>query len=104
MASILETLEREAGPDGQASAQVFLRKDIDRDRLESMIQEMVDEAVRRVGGSDDHPTIERVSRLAKSFSLVATPTIFSAIAATSEVVAILPSKIDDIYPKPTDDN
>ena len=50
-----------------------------------------------------YPTIERISRLAKSFSLTASPTIFSAIAAKPEVTSILPAKIDDIYPKPVDE-
>jgi len=37
-------------------------------------------------------------------NLIASPTIFSAITEMPEVKSILPSKIDDIYPKPKGDD
>ncbi len=102
LAAVLETLERTAGSDGQASAVVFLQNDVDRKTLDDTVADIVDEAILESGRTCEQPAIGKISRLAKSFSLTASPAIFSAIAERSEVKSILPSEIDDIYPKPSD--
>lgn len=100
--SVLEALERTAGPDGRASAVVFLNDDVDRKTFDVTVENLVRDALAESGLTCEQPTIERTSRLAKSFSLLASPALFSAIAKRPEVKSILPSEIDDIYPKPKD--
>lgn len=84
-------------------AVVFLQDDVDRKTLDDTVADIVDEAISESGRTTcEQPAIGKISRLAKSFSLTASPAIFSAIAERSEVKSILPSEIDDIYPKPSD--
>jgi hypothetical protein len=98
--SVLRTLRREAQRDGNASAQVFLQDAVDSDELEATIQALLGEATKLGGDPATRPTVEKISVLSKSFALMAPPSIFAALADLPEVKSILPSALDDIYPKP----
>ena len=97
--SVLGELREQAKQSGSAPAQVFLvGSEAD---VAEVAHRVVSEAATTARPGSKPPTIGRVSRLARSFSLTAEPSIFEALAQNPEVKSILPSVISDIYPKPT---
>jgi hypothetical protein len=98
---VLERLRSEASVSGSAAAQVFLKGDAAGVNLTETVQGLVDTAKAKAGSRKTRATIGMISPLSKSFSLTATPEIFETLARSSAVKAILPSSVDDIFPKPT---
>ena len=98
--NVLRLLRLQTATDGRVAAQIFLK---DLGDGSEPLTETASRLVRQAetAASDKSvSSIGRVSALAKSFSLTATPEVFSALAANSQVKTILPSAIDDVYPKP----
>ena len=92
---------REGGSDQPVSVQVFLSDDVPDGDVSSAVKKIVSdvESSARKGGLP--LKVGKVHQLAKSFSIEADPDIIAAIADQPGVKSILPSKVDDIYPKPT---
>jgi hypothetical protein len=95
---VLKGLREKAGPGGTVRALVFLAEDGDGD-LVKVIQRLVETAQSKAG-ERTAAAIGKVHRLAKSFSIETTPEVLAALAEQPGVRSILPSEIDDIYPKP----
>jgi hypothetical protein len=99
--AVLDQLREQAQASGTATAQVFLSPaEAGADIAETARTLVSDAAAGRERGSKA-PSIGRVSTLAKSFSLTADPALFAVLARHPKIKAILPSTIEDIYPKPT---
>lgn len=97
---VLETLRRQVRDGGPASAQVFMCETVPPDGLRGKVEEIVREVRSRGCASPDGVVIGRVHRLARSFSVRADPEFIAEIAKSKDVRAILPSRIDDVCPKP----
>ena len=89
---VLKRLRERVKSGEQVSAQVFLRDDVTADALSETVASLVESADAKLG---------KVHRLAKSFSVRGSPEALEQIARSSAVKSILPSEIEDIYPKPT---
>ncbi len=86
---------------GQAvAAQVFLSGGCESANLAQCAQKLVEAASARAN-TGTTPIVGRVSDLAKSFSLTASPEVFALLAKEARVTAILPEQIDDVFPRPT---
>ena len=99
---VLETLRRQAPPGQSASAQVFLHENVAAEEVMGKAQQIVGQATGQATGTARSAEIGKVHRMAKSFSVTAVPDVIAEIAKSDDVKAILPSKIDDIYPKPVE--
>jgi hypothetical protein len=97
---VLDELRAQARERGVVTAQVFLHDTFLHDAAGDLAQ-AARNLLAAAGASTDKASIGRVSNLAKSFSLTASPDVFAALARLPAVKAILPSQIDDVYPKPT---
>jgi len=98
--AVLAELRKQAQGSGTAAAQVFLVGSETGTDIADTVHSAVRDAARDAGSQSSPPSIGRISTLAKSFSLVAEPAVFSALARHPKVKSILPSAIEDIYPKP----
>lgn len=94
---VLKDLREKAGPSGTVRAQVFLSGDAGD--VGKAAHALV-EAARKRAGRRGAASIGKIHRLAKSFSIEASPDVLAAIADAPGVKSILPSEIEDIYPKP----
>ena len=99
--AVVDRLRAHAKGSEPVAAQVFLHGDEDGGNLSEVAHKLVDAAASAVSDESKKAAIGHVSRLAKSFSLTAHPDVFAALARDPAVKSILPSEIDDIYPKPT---
>ncbi|MEA2760167.1 MAG: hypothetical protein QOH65_2780 [Methylobacteriaceae bacterium] len=97
--SIREKLKRSASPGVGASAQVFLHESVPAGSLSEVLTRMVSAAEKKIGRSAS-VQVGKLHPLAKSASVTGDPDVIAAMASDSQVKAILPSVIDDIYPKP----
>jgi hypothetical protein len=97
--AVVERLRAQSKGSKPVAAQVFLSGDKAGGNLSELAQELVKAATSKAAGKDK-PAVGRVSNLAKSFSLTAHPDVFAALANDPAVKSILPSEIEDIYPKP----
>src|SRR5262245_47662036 len=95
---VVRDLRKKAGPSGTVRAQVFLSEDAGDD-LPKAAHDLV-QAARERAGARGAAVIGKVHRLAKSFSIEASADVLAAIAEEPDVKSILPSEIEDIYPKP----
>jgi hypothetical protein len=96
--SVVERLRAQSQGSKPVAAQVFLTGEKASGNLSELAQELVKTAASAAEGKV--AALGRVSNLAKSFSLTAHPDVFAALAKDPAVKSILPSEIDDIYPKP----
>jgi hypothetical protein len=96
---VREMLEQNAAGSGQASANVFFHDSVSADQLSDAAQQAVAQAAKRLG----RPATLKVGlvhRLAKSVSVKGDPALIAELSNLENVKAILPSEINDIYPKP----
>jgi len=100
MDTVIDELRARAKRGEAVAAQVFLHGTQAGDDLGEFAQKLVGAASAVHGGKAHKASIGRVSNLAKSFSLRADPEVFVRLAKEPSVKAILPSQIDDVYPKP----
>jgi hypothetical protein len=96
---VREMLEKNAASSGQASANVFFHDSVSADQLHDVAQQAITQAAKRLGRP---PSLKvgPVHRLAKSVSVKGDPSLIAELSNLENVKAILPSEIDDIYPKP----
>jgi hypothetical protein len=99
-ASVVARLRASAAPGKPVRAQVFLHDDVAADDLAAAVQNLVTTAEQKAGAQKTPVEVGKIHGLAKSFSITADPDVVAAIAEMPAVKAILPSEIDDIYPKP----
>ena len=97
--NVLAKLRAAAKPGQGVSAQVFLKDDVADDQVAAVVQDII-AAVKKQGGQKGPVELGKVHRMAKSFSITAHPDVMAAIANAPEVKTILPSEVEDIYPKP----
>ncbi len=104
IANVIEVLRKQARPNQPPTAQIFLDDSVEIDRvsMEELVQKIVEDAVLGLRGPMIGPQLGKLRYLAKSFSVTADPDVIAEIAKSPSVRSILPSKIDDIYPKPLD--
>src|SRR4051794_34491152 len=97
--TVVKQLRSQAGASDRVAAQGFLHEDQVSGDLSSTASKLVSEASTEadVKGA----SIGRVSTLAQSFSLIANPDVFAALAKHAAVKAILPEQIEDVFPRPT---
>jgi hypothetical protein len=93
-----QALERAASSNGQVSANVFFGEDVPAEDLTQAVERACAEAAAKTGGAK--PTVGKVRSLAKSVSVTGDPETIAALAEVKDVKAVLPSAIEDIYPKP----
>jgi hypothetical protein len=98
--TVIERLRAQSKGSKPVAAQVFLAGDKATGNLSELAQELVKAAASKTAGKPKPAAVGRVSDLAKSFSLTAHPDVFAALAKNPAVKSILPSEIEDIYPKP----
>jgi hypothetical protein len=100
MGAVIDKLRAQAKEGGAVAAQVFLHGAETEGDLAEAARKLVGAASTAGGDRARKASIGRVSNLAKSFSLTADPEVFACLAKEPSVKAILPSQIDDPYPKP----
>jgi hypothetical protein len=96
--TVVEQLRAQSQGSGSVAAQVFLHGDAGSEDLAKAARDLVDAASAKAKAQ---ASIGRVSNLAKSFSLTASPDVFAVLAKHPAVKAILPKHIEDSYPRPT---
>lgn len=94
-AQTLEDLRRQASAGLTPSAQVFVHESVSPADFESKVKELIDGS-----GLTEIVTIGSLHRLARSFSVQGSVDSIERIASSSDVQAVLPSQIEDIYPTP----
>jgi hypothetical protein len=95
--NVLKEPRAKAKPGEGVSVQVFLN--IADDQVPAVVQDIVGRVKDRVK-SKVPLALGKVHRLAKSFPVTADPETMAAIAASPAVKTILPSEIENIYPRP----
>jgi hypothetical protein len=93
---VLKRLRMKARAGRSVSAHVFLRDDVDD--VSAAVEGIVSKARKAAG--EAFVKVGKVHQLAKSFSIQADPEAVAAIADQPNVKGILPSEVDDVYPKP----
>src|SRR5947209_12319725 len=97
--SVRKKLASSASPGVGATAQVFLHESVPVGALSEVLKQMVSAAEKKIGRAAS-VRVGKVHPLAKSASVTGDPDVIAALASISQVKAVLPSVIDDIYPKP----
>jgi hypothetical protein len=82
-----------------ASANVFFHDSVPADALTDAAKKAIEQASKRVGRPGE-VTVGRVHRLAKSVSVRGDPDIIAELSNLDGVKSILPSQVEDIYPRP----
>lgn len=95
-ARTLEALRDQARSGRTPSAQVFVDESVPPADLDAKVRELVEGS-----GLADSVKVGPIHRLARSFSVEGSVDGIEAIASSAAVKAVLPSQIDDIYPKST---
>ncbi|MFL4971947.1 MAG: hypothetical protein ACJ8DQ_03015 [Xanthobacteraceae bacterium] len=90
---------RESGKGKPVQAHVFLSDDVPAEQLPDLARQMITAAKKKVG---EHAAAElgKIHGLAKSFSLKADVDTLSAVAKMPNIKAILPSEVEDVFPRP----
>jgi hypothetical protein len=86
--------------EGSVNAQVFFDESVSADYLPKAAERAITEAAARVGRSAC-VKVSRVHKLANSVSVIGDPDVIAELVTVSPVKTVLPSEIEDIYPKPT---
>jgi hypothetical protein len=97
---IRKKLELGAAGTGRVSANVFFRDTVSADQLSAAAHDAIEQAAKRLGCSAPDVSVGRVHRLAKSVSVNGDPALIAELSNAGTVKTILPSEINDIYPKP----
>jgi hypothetical protein len=97
---IRKMLELGAAAAGSVSANVFFKDAVSADELSAAADDAIKQAAKRLGRAAPDATVGRVHRLAKSVSVRGDPELIAELSNADTVKTILPSKIEDIYPKP----
>lgn len=98
--AVLKELLAQSRPGMGVSAQVFLSDNATSESVSAVAKRLIESTAMTPGSAAKKPVIGKVHELAKSFSVTAEPEFFESLTAKPEVKAILPSKMDDVYPAP----
>lgn len=100
-ARIREMLKKQASPDDGVAANVFFHASVPSAQLADLAKTAIDQAARRLKSSG---TVEigKIHQLAKSVSVKGDPDVIAEMLNQENVKSILPSQIEDIYPKPVE--
>lgn len=93
-ARTLESLRDQARSGRTPSAQVFVDESVPPGDLDAKVKELVEGS-----GLAEIVKIGPIHRLARSFSVEGSVDSIERIASSGAVKAVLPSQVDDIYPK-----
>ena len=91
---------KKTAAEGSVNAQVFFDESVSADYLPKAAERAITEAAARVGRSA-RVKVSRVHKLANSVSVIGDPDVIAELVTVSPVKTVLPSEIEDIYPKPT---
>jgi len=97
---IRKALENKAGVGGRVSANVFFHSKISADALNAAAQSAIKQVAKKLGRSASDVSVGRIHRLAKSVSVDGDPDFIAELSNIDDVKTILPSEVDDVYPKP----
>jgi hypothetical protein len=97
--SIRKMLKEKASPTEGVAANVFFHESVPSAQLAEVAQQAIEQAAKRVGRAA-RVKVGKVHQLAKSVSVKGDPDIIAELQNVAGVKSILPSEIDDIYPKP----
>lgn len=92
-------LQKKAAANGTASAQVFFQERVGADDLGLAIMQAIRNVTSRRSSQSDI-AIGRINRLSKSVAVRGDVDTIADLLNEQNVKAVLPSEIDDIYPKP----
>lgn len=95
---VLDKLRTQTKPGAAAKLHVFLKDGVAPDRLETVARDMLSAAKVKTGAVE--AALGSIHRLARSFSVEADLPTLEALASNKDVRAILPSEVEDVYPKP----
>jgi hypothetical protein len=96
--AVVRRLQADTPSGRPASAQFFL--DVPEEEVGAAARRLFDDAVANSGSMPVAPKLGKVRTLARSFSVEGDPQFLAELAKAAEVRDVLPSQIDDIYPKP----
>lgn len=96
---VRKQLKEQAKETGAVAAQVFFRDSISADRLSDTARTLIDAAAKRLGRRQA-VAVGKVHSLAKSVSVKGDPEVIAELGKAAEVRTVLPSSVDDVYPKP----
>jgi hypothetical protein len=91
--------QKAASSGGKVSANVFFDDSVPADELPQVAKRAIETAATRVGKAAK-VEIGPVHRLAKSVSVSGDPAVIAELGRLENVKTVLPSEVDDIYPKP----
>lgn len=97
---IRKKLKLGAKSTGTVSANVFFKDAVSADELPAAADHAIKQAAKRLGRAASDATVGRVHRLGKSVSVRGDPELIAELSNADTVKTILPSEIEDIYPKP----
>jgi hypothetical protein len=92
-------LKEKASPTEGVAANIFFGASVPGDQLADAAQQAIEAAAKRVGSSAQ-VKVGKVHQLAKSVSVKGDPDVIAELQNVAGVKSVLPSEIDDIYPKP----
>jgi hypothetical protein len=92
-------LRQKAAPGEGVAAQVFFDGSVPPDRLAETANAAMQQAAARTGRKPSL-RIGKVHPLANSVSVRGDPDLIADLMEHNQVTSVLPSEIDDIYPKP----
>lgn len=99
--SVKAQLQKKAAANGAASAQVFFQDRVGADDLGPAITQAIRNVTLRRSPQSDI-TVGRINRLSKSVAVKGDVDTIADLLHEQNVKAVLPSEIDDIYPKPVE--
>ncbi len=88
------------GKGSRISANLFLDDSVAAEDVERRMSELVAKANEVVTGKRAPVKIRRISKLAKSVALEADREMLEEICRSADVKTVLPTEIEDIYPRP----
>lgn len=97
--AVRRQLRRRTDGLGDVSAQIFFDDSIPADRLVEEARAAVNTASKRIRATGI-VSFGKVHKLAKSVAVRGDPEVIAALEGLDAVKAVLPSEIDDIFPRP----
>jgi hypothetical protein len=97
--SVRLQLKAKSSSRGGAAAQVFFDKSVPADKLAEAAQTAIRQVASRTGRRR-RVRIGKISPLANAVSVRGDPDLIADLMGLDEVQSVLPSEIDDVYPKP----
>ena len=98
--AVLDRLAAALGAEATASVLLFLSDAVEPDRLAELVTQAAAEAAAALGLGEQAVGVGRPLKLARSVPLDAPIAVIRAVAARPEIVAVLPSDVEDATVRP----